>query len=80
MLLLLLSIVPAIQASSLIGCLELDSLTFNKTLAAFPFVVVKFDDGYPSGVKHKAYAEMAVEVGAKHDQLLVSKEIEYSAT
>merc|ERR1712001_416809 len=42
------------------GILLLDSLTFNKTLEAFPFSFIKFDKQSPeSGAKHQAFKLLA---------------------
>ena len=40
---------PSNLANNLLGSLQLDSLTFDKTVRAHPFTIVKFDGGYPTG-------------------------------
>lgn len=44
------------------GCLELDELTFDKLLAKFSTVLVKFDVAFPYGKKHDEYAKFAREI------------------
>lgn len=45
------------------GCLELDDLTFDRVLAKFSTVLVKFDIAYPYGNKHDEYSKLAIEIG-----------------
>lgn len=65
------------------GCVELDELTFDRTLRRFPDgALIKFDVAYPYGEKHEEYARFAADVanasrtyGAKaapHEDLLVA--------
>lgn len=44
------------------GCLEIDDLTFDKILAKFSTVVVKFDVAFPYGKKHEAFAKFSKEI------------------
>lgn len=45
------------------GCVELDELTFDRTLRRYPDgALVKFDVAYPYGEKHEAYAQFAADV------------------
>lgn len=44
------------------GCLELDELTFDKVLAKFPTVLVKFDIAFPYGKQHDQYEKFAAEI------------------
>lgn len=65
------------------GCVELDELTFDRTLRRFPDgALVKFDVAYPYGDKHEQFAKFAAEVAnasrtygpkaAAHEDLLVA--------
>lgn len=44
------------------GCLELDDLTFDRIVAKFSTVIVKFDVAFPYGKKHDEYAAFAREL------------------
>lgn len=44
------------------GCLELDELNFDKIIAKFQTVLVKFDIAFPYGKKHDEYAKFAKEI------------------
>lgn len=55
------------------GCLELDEITFDKILAKFSTVLVKFDIAFPYGKKHDEYAKFAKEINQMgYDDLIVS--------
>lgn len=65
------------------GCVELDELTFDRTLRRFPDgALVKFDVAYPYGEKHEEFAKFAADVAnatrtygskaASHEDLLVA--------
>lgn len=55
------------------GCLELDEFTFDKVLAKFSTVLVKFDVTFPYGKKHDEYATFARDVSKmNYDDLIVS--------
>ncbi|XP_055315696.1 protein windbeutel [Sitodiplosis mosellana] len=55
------------------GCLELDEITFDKILAKFSTVLVKFDIAFPYGKKHDEYAKFAKEINKmSYDDLIVS--------
>lgn len=41
------------------GCVELDSMTFDKVISKFDYAIVKFDISYPYGEKHEQYEEFA---------------------
>lgn len=45
------------------GCLELDELTFDKIIAKFHTVLIKFDIVFPYGKKHDEYAKFAQDIG-----------------
>lgn len=53
------------------GCVELDSLTFDKILSNFDYSVVKFDISYPYGEKHEQYEEFS-KAAADVSNLLVA--------
>lgn len=44
------------------GCLELDELTFDKLVAKFSTVLVKFDIAFPYGKQHDEYGKFAQEM------------------
>lgn len=44
------------------GCLEIDDLTFDKILAKFSTVVIKFDVAFPYGKKHEEFAKFSKEI------------------
>ena len=50
------------SCSDLLGVLQLDTLSFNKTVRKFPYSFIKFDTGYPTGEKHKSFAELGLEL------------------
>lgn len=52
------------------GCLELDDFTFDKVLAKFSTVLVKFDIAFPYGKKHDEYAAFAQEMGDIDDMIV----------
>lgn len=52
------------------GCVELDSLTFDKMLNKFEYSLIKFDISYPYGPKHDAYETFATDA-ASQSELLV---------
>lgn len=54
------------------GCLELDELTFDKLIAKFSTVLVKFDIAFPYGKKHDEYAKFAKEISESNvDDMIV---------
>lgn len=61
--LIILNMIYTTYGSICRGCLELDDLTFNKVLAKFSTVLVKFDIAYPYGNKHDEYTKLAIEIG-----------------
>lgn len=58
-------------AASCKGCVELDSLTFDKIISNFEYTVVKFDISYPYGPKHEQFEEFAT-AAAEVSNLLVA--------
>lgn len=44
------------------GCVELDELNFDKIVAKFQTVLVKFDIAFPYGKKHDEYTKFAKEI------------------
>lgn len=53
------------------GCVELDSLTFDKIISKFDYSVVKFDISYPYGEKHEQFEEFS-KAAAEVSNLLVA--------
>ena len=51
------------------GIVTLDSLSFNKTIQAFPFSLVKFDTKTPSGNKHEVFKLLAQDL-IEEDKIL----------
>lgn len=49
------------------GCVELDELNFNKIIAKFQSVLVKFDIAFPYGKKHDEYAKFAKEISEPNE-------------
>lgn len=49
------------------GCLELDELNFNKIIAKFQTVLVKFDIAFPYGKWHDEYAKFAKEINESNE-------------
>ncbi|XP_075167384.1 endoplasmic reticulum protein 29-like protein wbl [Haematobia irritans] len=60
------------QAAICPGCVELDDLIFNKTIARFPYALVKFDIAFPYGEKHEAYSAFSQAAHAVTDDLLIA--------
>lgn len=54
-------------AGSCRGCVELDSLTFDKVIGNFKYSIIKFDVPYPYGPKHEAFEEFAKDVADQSD-------------
>ena len=54
------------------GVLLLNSWTFNKTIQAFPFSLVKFDKKSPSGPKHQVFQELAQDL-IKTENILLAE-------
>lgn len=52
------------------GCLELDELNFDKIIAKFQSVLVKFDIAFPYGKKHDEYAKFAKEISELDDMIV----------
>uniref|UniRef100_A0A1I8PBD7 Protein windbeutel n=1 Tax=Stomoxys calcitrans TaxID=35570 RepID=A0A1I8PBD7_STOCA len=61
-----------VQAAICPGCVELDDIIFNKTIARFPYALVKFDIAFPYGEKHEAYSAFSQAAHAVTDDLLVA--------
>lgn len=53
-----------------VGCIELDKLTFDKILAKFSIVLVKFDIAFPYGKKHDEYAKFALEISEDGEEAM----------
>lgn len=49
------------------GCVELDELNFDKIVAKFQSVLVKFDIAFPYGKKHDEYAKFAKEISEPNE-------------
>ncbi|TRY63958.1 hypothetical protein TCAL_11026 [Tigriopus californicus] len=62
-------------ATPLLGVVQLDSLSFNKTVRRFPFSLVKFDGGYPTGEKHKIFAQLGRELSEVRNLLVAEVRI-----
>ena len=56
--------------SSAKGCVELDSITFDKVVPRFKYALVKFDIAFPYGDSHEAFTSVALELGPRVDNLL----------
>lgn len=54
------------------GCVELDSLTFDKIIPKFDYSIVKFDISYPYGEKHEQFEEFS-KAAAEVSDLLVGE-------
>lgn len=54
------------------GCVDLDELSFDNTIARFPYAIVKFDVAYPYGEKHEAFADLSKAAHKVTDELLVA--------
>lgn len=51
------------------GCIELDELNFDKIVAKFENVLVKFDIAFPYGKKHDEYAKFAREISEPNEHV-----------
>lgn len=60
-------------AGSCKGCVELDSITFDKITENFKYSIIKFDVSYPYGPKHEAYEEFAKNIADVRD--LIAAEV-----
>ena len=58
----LLCLLSLVRAQVLDGAVQLDKFSFDKIVPKFPFSLVKFDAGYPSGDKHKNFGALVKEV------------------
>ncbi|KAH8415801.1 hypothetical protein KR222_001166 [Zaprionus bogoriensis] len=63
---------PLGRAISCSGCVDLDELNFDKTVARFPYALVKLDIAFPYGEKHEAFAQFAKAAHKVTDELLVA--------
>ncbi|XP_050071934.1 protein windbeutel [Anopheles maculipalpis] len=52
------------------GCVDLDSLTFDKVTRKFRYSLVKFDTAFPYGEKHEAFTNLALQTVDTTDDLL----------
>lgn len=57
-------------AASCKGCVELDSLTFDKMLDKFAYSFIKFDISYPYGPKHDEFEQFAKDAATQQDLLV----------
>ena len=72
LLLVAFALFASVSATPLPGVPMLDGISFNKTLTAFPFSVIKFDSGYPTGEKHAAWGRLGREL-AEVNEVLVAE-------
>uniref|UniRef100_A0A336M7D9 CSON012906 protein n=1 Tax=Culicoides sonorensis TaxID=179676 RepID=A0A336M7D9_CULSO len=59
-------------AASCKGCVELDSLIFDKLVSKFDYTIVKFDISYPYGEKHEQFEEFS-KAASQVSNLLVAE-------
>lgn len=57
-------------AASCKGCVELDSLTFDKMLNKFEYSLIKFDISYPYGPKHDEFEQFAKDAASQKELLV----------
>ena len=57
------------------GLVALDSLSFNKTIEAFPYSFIKFDTQSPSGQKHDVFLELTKDLIEERNILLAEVQI-----
>jgi len=55
-----------------LGCVELDSLSFDKVVSKFKASVVKFDVAYPYGEKHSQYGKLSEALAFNPDILVAT--------
>ena len=61
-----------LAANNLLGVVQLDSLNFDKVLARFDHVLIKFGQFYAGGDKHKIFGELAT-LTTDRDNLLLAE-------
>jgi len=49
------------------GCVELDSLSFDKVVNNFKYSIIKLDQMYPYGPKHEEYESFAKDAASQND-------------
>ena len=52
------------------GVTMLDTFTFNKTINAFPYSFIKFDEAYPRGEKHEIWKQLGMEMSEVNEVLI----------
>ena len=57
------------------GLISLDSLSFNKTIEAFPYSFIKFDTQSPSGQKHDVFVDLTKDLIEERSILLAEVQI-----
>ncbi len=55
------------EAVPLAGVLQLDSLSCTKTISAFPYSLVKFDTGYPTGEEHLTWGQLGADLSQEQE-------------
>ncbi|EDV98393.1 protein windbeutel [Drosophila grimshawi] len=63
---------PLSDAISCAGCVDLDEINFDKTIARFPYALIKFDIAFPYGEKHEAFAAFSMAAHKATAELLVA--------
>ena len=51
-----------VRAQGMEGLVQLDTISFDKIVTKFEYSLIKFDVGYPTGDKHKAFGKVATQV------------------
>jgi len=51
-----------VRAQSMEGLVQLDTISFDKIVTKFEYSLIKFDVGYPTGDKHKAFGKVATQI------------------
>ncbi|XP_016958832.1 protein windbeutel [Drosophila biarmipes] len=64
--------IPSSWAIACTGCVDLDELSFQKTVEHFPYSIVKFDIAFPYGEKHEAYAAFTKSAHRATKDLLIA--------
>ncbi len=63
------------EAMPLSGVVQLDTYSFNKTATAFPYALVKFDVGYPTGDMHRMWGDLGRDLVDAQDVLVAEVRI-----
>ncbi|XP_033154606.1 protein windbeutel isoform X1 [Drosophila mauritiana] len=64
--------IPTTWAVTCTGCVDLDELSFQKTVERFPYSIVKFDIAYPYGEKHEAFTAFSKSAHKATKDLLIA--------